>query len=98
MHDAVFEWDETKNISNQKKHGISFVDAARVFSDPLMLLVPDGHENGEERWRAYGQIGNFAIIMTAHTYRSEMGIEKIRIISARRATKHERQNYERENG
>jgi uncharacterized protein len=97
MDDADFEWDETKNLSNQKKHGISFEDAARVFSDPLMLLVPNGYENGEERWRAYGRIGGVTIIMVAHTYRSESGQEKIRIISARIATRHERQNYEREN-
>jgi uncharacterized protein len=63
-----------------------------------MLLVPDGYESGEERWRAYGHVGNFAFIMTAHIYRLEMGIERIRIISARRATKYERKNYERENG
>jgi uncharacterized protein len=97
MDDADFEWDEAKNLSNQKKHGISFEDAARVFSDPLMLLVPNGYEDGEERWRAYGQIGGLAIIMTAHTYRSDNGHEKIRIISARLATRYERQKYEREN-
>ena len=98
MYETEFEWDEAKDLANQKKHGISFRDAARVFSDPLMLLVPDGYFDGEERWRAYGQIGGIAIIMTAHTYRTDNGHEKIRIISARRATKHERQNYERESG
>jgi uncharacterized protein len=87
-----------RNLANQKKHGVSFRDAVRVFDDPLMLLIPDGHSDGEERWRAYGQIGGIAIIMTAHTYRTDNDGEKIRIISARRATKHERQNYERENG
>jgi uncharacterized protein len=97
MDDANFEWDDDKNLSNQKKHGVSFEDAARVFSDPLMLLIADGHEDGEERWRAYGQIGGIAIIMAAHTYRSDSGHEKIRIISARLATRYERQNYEREN-
>ena len=97
MDDTDFEWDEAKNLSNQKKHGISFEDAARVFGDPLMMLVPNGYEDGEERWRAYGHIGGIAIIMAAHTYRSEDGHEKIRIISARLATRYERQNYEREN-
>jgi uncharacterized protein len=97
MDDADFEWDEAKNLSNQKKHGISFEDAARVFGDPLMLLIPDGHQDGEERWRAFGQIDGFAIIMAAHTYRTNNGQEKIRIISARLATRYERQIYEREN-
>lgn len=49
MNDAEFEWDEAKNLSNQKKHGISFEDAARVFGDPLMVLFPDGEIDGEER-------------------------------------------------
>jgi uncharacterized protein len=98
MDEPQYEWDEAKDLANQKKHGISFRDAARVFSDPLMLLVSDGYFDGEERWRAYGQIGGIAIIMTAHTYRADNEAEKIRIISARRATSHERQNYERENG
>ena len=98
MDDADFEWDEAKNLSNQKKHGISFEDAARVFRDRFVLLVPDGYEDGEERWRAYGEIGGAAIIMAAHTYRSRNGQEKIRIISARLATRYERQKYEKENG
>jgi hypothetical protein len=42
MDEVEFEWDEAKNFSNQKKHGISFEDAARVFGDPLMVLFPDG--------------------------------------------------------
>ena len=98
MDDVEFEWDEAKNLSNQKKHGISFEDAARVFGDPLMVLFPDGETDGEERWRAFGQVGGVAVIMVAHTYRNHDDQEKIRIISARIATRHERQAYERENG
>ena len=97
MADADFEWDEAKSFSNQKKHGVSFEDAARVFGDPLMLLFPDGHAVDEERWRAFGQVGGRAIIMVAHTYRTNDSQEIIRIISARMATRHERQAYEREN-
>jgi uncharacterized DUF497 family protein len=98
MDDADFEWDEAKNLSNQKKHGVSFEYAIRVFGDPLMLLFSDGHMDDEERWRAYGQVGGHAVFMVAHTYRNNDGQEKIRIISARMATRHERQDYERENG
>ena len=98
MDDVDFEWDDAKNRSNQKKHGISFDDAARVFSDPHMLLIPGDYEDGEERWRAYGHVGGQAIIMVAHTYRSDVGHEKIRIVSARMATRHERKCYEREHG
>ena len=98
MDDANFEWDDAKNRSNQKKHGIGFDFATRVFSDPRMLLFPGDYEDDEERWRAYGRVGGQAIIMVAHRYRSDEGNEKIRIISARLATRHERQEYERENG
>jgi uncharacterized protein len=97
MDDADFEWDEAKDLSNQKKHGISFGDAIRVFGDPLMLLLPEPGVDGEERWRAYGQVGGHALIMAAHTYRVEGDREKIRIISARLATRQERRIYEREN-
>jgi uncharacterized protein len=68
MDDSDFEWDEAKNLSNRRKHGISFEDAAKVFGDPFIVLVPDGYVDDEERWRAYGQIGGTAIIMTAHIY------------------------------
>lgn len=98
MNDADFEWDEAKNRSNQTKHGVSFEYAIRVFSDPLMLLFCDGPVKDEERWRAYGRVGGHAVFMVAHTYRNNDGQEKVRIISARTATRHERQDYERENG
>jgi uncharacterized protein len=94
MDDVNFEWDDAKNRSNQKKHGIGFDYAARVFSDPGMVLCPDY----EDRWRAYGRVGGQAIIMAAHTYRHDDGKETVRIISARMATRHERQDYERDNG
>lgn len=63
-----------------------------------MLLFADEHVGDEERWRAYGQVGGHVVYMVAHTYRNNDGQEKIRIISARMATRHERQGYERENG
>ena len=51
-----FEWDEQKNSSNQRKHGLSFEEAARVFFDPLCLRQQDRYENGEERWQALGAV------------------------------------------
>ena len=47
-----FEWDEQKNSSNQRKHGLSLEKAARVFLDPLSLCQQYRYENGEERWQA----------------------------------------------
>ncbi|WP_295754283.1 BrnT family toxin [Undibacterium sp.] len=67
MDDVDFEWDEAKNRANQKKHSLSFKYATRVFADPFMLLFPGDDETGEERWRAFGQVGGQAIIMVAHT-------------------------------
>ena len=98
MGDADFEWDKTKNLLNQRKHGVSFEYAMRVFGDPLMLLFSDGHVENEERWRAYGQVGGHPVIVVAHTYRNKDGQEKIRVISARMATRHERKDYERQIG
>ena len=55
-----FTWDEDKNLSNQRKHGVSFELAARVFLDPLHLSVQDRVENGEQRWQTWGLIGGVA--------------------------------------
>ena len=93
-----FEWDESKNLANQKKHEISFEDAAEVFGDPLHVTIIDPGSGHEERWKTYGIVDGFAVLMVTHTDRDDDGIEIIRIISARRATRHERQYYERENG
>ena len=95
-----FEWDEAKNQSNLRKHGVTFEDASYVFEDPYFFSVQDRFVNGEERWQTFGMINNFLVLIIAHTAleRLENGelIEVIRIISARQATKHERRNYEDE--
>jgi uncharacterized protein len=44
-----FEWDEAKNVSNQRKHGVSFEEASQVFLDPLLVSVKDHIQNGEQR-------------------------------------------------
>ncbi|MEY2925740.1 MAG: hypothetical protein RL367_217 [Pseudomonadota bacterium] len=93
-----FEWDESKNVANQKKHGISFEDASEVFGDPLYVTMIDPSGGQEERWRTYGIVDGIALLMVVHTDRDDEGIEIIRLISARRATRHERNYYERENG
>ncbi|WP_407074461.1 BrnT family toxin [Psychrobacter sp. CAL346-MNA-CIBAN-0220] len=89
-----FEWDEQKNSSNQRKHGLSFEEAARVFLDPLCLRQQDRYENGEEGWQALGAVNGVAVLLVAHTQRDSEGGEVIRIISARPATKVERRFYE----
>lgn len=89
-----FEWDQTKNLSNQQKHGIGFETAKLVFADPFHVSIPDRIEGGEQRWQTFGLIGPHVLLVVAHTYRDENGVDVIRIISARRATRREKRKYE----
>jgi hypothetical protein len=101
-----FEWDEAKNLANQRKHGISFEEASQVFFDPLHIVVDDRVVDGEQRWQALGLIrrdeGGFILLLVAHTIRERAENrefeEFVRIISARRAKPIERKVYEAENG
>jgi uncharacterized DUF497 family protein len=93
-----FEWDERKNLANQRKHGISFEEAAQVFRDPLYVSVQERIEDGEERWQTFGLVGGVLLVMVAHTVQQTSATEElVRIISARSATPTERRRYEDEN-
>jgi uncharacterized protein len=93
-----FEWDELKNKSNQRKHGISFEDASLVFDDPQVVLFIERFQEGEERWHALGGIpGTILMIVVVHVYREEAAGEVVRIISARRALAWERRLYDEAN-
>ncbi len=84
-----FEWDENKNKSNLKKQGIDFSDAQKVFNDEDNLIAPDLRKDyGESRWKIIGKVYG-VIISVIYTIRNEA----IRIISARRASKKERKEY-----
>ena len=102
MDGIRFEWDETKNLSNGRKHGVSFEDACQVFRDPLCVSVQDRVESGELRWQTLGLVEGLLLLTVAHTVREELEdgtlVDVIRIISARRATRKERRRYEEENG
>lgn len=87
------EWNANKNRANQKKHGISFELAQDVFGDPLALSRPDRIEGGEERWHTLGVVEG-VILIVANTFSGRGDEEVIRIISARKATKHEQRFYE----
>ena len=97
-----FEWDGTKNLSNQRKHGVSFEEACQVFRDPLYVSVQDRIEGGELRWQTLGMVEGFLLLTVAHTVGEELEdssmVDVIRIISARPATRKERRRYEDENG
>lgn len=97
MNDVRWTWDENKNRSNLRKHGLSFETAALVFADPLMLQRPDPHPE-EERWLTVGRVGNVVVVVSHTSPDSETSPEPGmgRIISARKATSHERRAYEEE--
>ena len=62
-----FDWDEAKNLSNQRKHGVSFEDASEVFRDPLFVSLKDRIEDGEQRWQTFGEVEGCLLLMVAHT-------------------------------
>jgi len=91
---AEFEWDPQKARRNIAKHGVSFDLAARIWDDPLHLILPDRFEDGEQRWHAIGVVGQVALLLVVHTYPDAEDDSRIRIIGARKATRHERKLYE----
>ncbi len=84
-----FEWDADKAAANAAKHGVTFEEAATVFLDLDYLLVRDTLE--PERFVAIGRSGQTRVLFVVHCERGE----RLRIISARRATRRERGTYER---
>jgi uncharacterized protein len=93
-----FEWDPRKALSNLQKHRVSFDEAATVFMDALALTVYDAASSrGEERWFTLGFDARGRLLAVAHTYQDiAPGRARVRIISARDATKRERRYYEEE--
>ena len=82
----TFEWDESKASANRAKHGVSFVEAATAFGDPLSLTIGDpDHSEGENRYILLGRTLEGATVVVIHTERDD----NIRIISARWATRRE---------
>jgi uncharacterized DUF497 family protein len=85
-----FEWDETKNLKNIKNHGVSFVQAALVFCDPLRKeRYDDTHSENEDRVIAIGSAGGRILVVSF----TEISSDTVRIISARKAKKGEKEFY-----
>ena len=84
-----FEWDKDKATSNLKKHGIDFADAALVLFDDLAVTIPDKSES-ESRFITIGMDPVGRTLVVIYTWRGE----RIRLISARKATSKERREYE----
>ncbi|MEO5739262.1 MAG: BrnT family toxin [Vicinamibacterales bacterium] len=90
----MFEWDELKAAANLRKHGVSFDEATTVFADPDALDGPDlSHSDHEPRSLRLGKSLAGRILMLAYTLRRSDNAETIRIISARRASRKERETY-----
>jgi uncharacterized DUF497 family protein len=88
-----FEWDDQKARANARKHGVTFERATGAFTDPFAVAVLDDREDyGEERFVLIG-MAEGPLLFVAYTERGD----RKRIISARRATRHEQELYERQN-
>jgi uncharacterized DUF497 family protein len=87
----AFEWDPQKAIENERKHGVTFDEAATAFGDPFGVVVDDPrHSVGEARLALLGYSQANRLLAVMFTERGD----RIRLISARAATRRERRNYE----
>lgn len=90
---AQYEWDPEKDRQNRAKHGISFEEAATIFDGPVLTAEDEG-DYGEVRERSYGLLRGVVVVCVVHTLRDD----RIRIISARKATPAERTLFNAHNG
>ena len=91
----AFEWDAAKAQSNLAKHGIALEQAATVLTDPLALTVFDAeHSTDEERWFTLGMSQEGKLLALSHTFVTTAPDQaRVRLISAREATRNERRQY-----
>jgi uncharacterized DUF497 family protein len=88
-----FTWDPKKASENIKKHKITFDEAVSVFHDPLAKITDDpDHSIDEERFLLIGHSSRENLLIVVHVYKEE--VETIRIVSARKATKKEKRDFE----
>jgi hypothetical protein len=87
----TYQWDSDKAAANLRKHGIDFADAVSVFSDDLAITIPDERFD-EERFITVGIDAFGRVLVVVYTWRDN----EIRLISARKATRNERKQYEEE--
>lgn len=88
------EWDDAKDTSNRRKHGVSFEEAATVFYDENALFMADpDHSETEDRFLLLGMSFGPRVLVVCHCYRGKE--DTMRIISARKADRSEREQYSR---
>ncbi len=86
----AFEWDEEKRRANLRKHGVEFADAATAFDDDNAVTMPDPDSEGEERFLTLANDALGRLLVVVYTWRGD----SIRLISARKATRRERRQYD----
>jgi uncharacterized DUF497 family protein len=92
MSDIRFEWNDAKAAGNRRKHGVCFEEARSVFYDEKALRIPDpDHSEREDRFVMLGMSQRMRVLLVVHVFREDDGV--IRLISARRATKNDQQQY-----
>jgi uncharacterized DUF497 family protein len=92
MMQLKFEWNARKASANQKRHGVSFEEARTVFLDEYAKLIDDpDHSEVEDRFVLLGLSSTLKVILVCHCYREQGNV--IRIISARKASRHETLQY-----
>jgi len=84
------EWDPAKAASNQRKHGVAFADAVVALEDDLAATVPDPDSDDEDRFVTLGMDPSGKLLVVVFTLRGD----RVRLISARQADKHEQRTYE----
>lgn len=95
LENVRWDWDQDKNDANRNKRGLDFETAIHVFGDPLAVTFADPHR-GDKRWRTVGTVRD-VVLVVIHTWEEDDSISNdviVRIISARKAERHERQAYE----
>ena len=87
-----FEWDDKKNMENIRKHHVDFNDVPEMFNNPMFVSLDTRKDYGEDRWIGIGILKSRCVVVIF----VERDGDVIRIISARKAEKHERETYEKE--
>lgn len=85
-----FEWDEQKNRANIRKHGFDFADAYEIFEAPMLVRLDAREDYGEERYVGVGFLKEHVVVVVF----AERNDDTVRIISLRKALKHERLKFE----
>ena len=92
MSSIKFTWDERKNEINRQKHGVDFADVPSMFNHPMVVFLDQKKDYGEDRWIGIGWLHDVLAVVVF----TEPGADTVRIISARKANRHEQDIYRNE--